>query len=331
MTWGRDLLRLGLVFGALYFFMLGRAPLANPDEGRYAEIPREMVASGDWVTPRLDGVNYFEKPPLMYWAVAVALQVFGPGEGAVRAVPALFGLAGVLLAYAASRRLWGRAAGLGAAFVLGTSALYMAFSHILLLDLAVAVLMSAVLYCFILALQEPPGARRRGLFYGLYASAALATLTKGLIGFLVPGAVMFLWLLALGQWKRLRPFYLPTGGLLFLALAAPWHLLAHARHAGWAHFTSFTSNGSGFRPRPGTTATVPGGTSSPSSCSACSPGWDFWRRPCAPPSAEAGPAGAKMPRPGFSSSGRDSSSSFSANPTRSSSPTSCRCFLRWRR
>ncbi len=234
--WGRDLLLLGLVFGALYFFLLGRAPLANPDEGRYAEIPREMVATGDWVTPRLDGVNYFEKPPLVYWAVALELKLFGPGEGGVRAVPALAGLAGVLLAYAAGRRLWGRNAGLGAAGVLGTSALYMAFSHILLLDLAVAVLMSAALFCFLLGVREPPGAGRRALFYGLYASAALATLTKGLIGFLVTGAVMFLWLVLLGQWKRLRPFYLPTGALLFLAIAAPWHLLANARNPGWAHF-----------------------------------------------------------------------------------------------
>ena len=72
MSWRRDLVGLLLVFGALYFFLIGRAPLANPDEGRYAEVPREMVATGDWVTPRLDGVNYFEKPPLVYWAVAPA-------------------------------------------------------------------------------------------------------------------------------------------------------------------------------------------------------------------------------------------------------------------
>ncbi len=95
--WRRDLLALGAIFGLLFFLSLGHAPLANPDEGRYAEIPREMVASGDWVTPRLDGIAYFEKPPLLYWAVAVCLKLFGPGEASVRAAPALFGLAGVLL------------------------------------------------------------------------------------------------------------------------------------------------------------------------------------------------------------------------------------------
>ena len=235
-SWSRDLLLLTLMLGLLFGFRLGSHPLANPDEGRYAEIPREMLAAGEFVTPRLDGVKYFEKPPLMYWAVAACLQAFGPNEWSVRAAPALFALGGVLLAYAAGRRLYGREAGLLAAGVLGTSLLYFALTRLLTLDMAVSVLMSATLFCFILGVREPPGACRRWLFYGLYASAALATLTKGLIGFLVTGAVMFLWLLVFNQWKRLRPFHLPTGALLFLAIAAPWHLLAAARNPEWPRF-----------------------------------------------------------------------------------------------
>ena len=234
--WFRDVLLLALAFGALYFFVLGRAPLANPDEGRYAEIPRGMLATGDWVTPRLDGVNYFEKPPLMYWAVAASLNVFGLNEWAVRAVPALFALGGVLLAYGAGRALRGRGAGIGAAVVLGTSLMYFAHARIPILDTAVAVLMSAALFCFILAVRRPPGAARRWLFYGLYASAALATLTKGLIGFALTGLVMFVWLLVFNQWKRLRPLHLPTGAVLFLAIAAPWHVLVAERNPAWARF-----------------------------------------------------------------------------------------------
>lgn len=233
--WRRDLLWLTLLFGLLFGFRLGSYPLGNPDEGRYAEIPREMVVSGDWITPRLNGVNYFEKPPLMYWTTAAALLVLGPSEWAMRAVPALFGLAGVLLTYAAGRRLYGRDAGIGAAAVLGTSLLYFTIAHIILLDMAVSVLMSATLFCFILAVHEPPGARRRWLFYGLYASSALAVLTKGLIGVLVTGAVMFLWLLVFNQWKRLRPMHLPTGLALFLVIAAPWHLLAAQHNETWVH------------------------------------------------------------------------------------------------
>ena len=232
----RDLLLLAVVFGAFYLFLLGRLPLANPDEARYAQIPREMAAAGDWVTPRLDGVPYFEKPPLVYWFVGGAQRVFGYGEFAARLTPAFFALGGVLLTYAAARRLHGRTAGLAAAVVLGTALIYFVLARILLLDMAVSVLMSATLFCFILGVREPPGARRRWLFYGLYASAALATLTKGLIGFLVTGAVMFLWLLVFNQWKRLRPLHLPSGIALFLAIAAPWHVLAAQRNPEWARF-----------------------------------------------------------------------------------------------
>jgi 4-amino-4-deoxy-L-arabinose transferase-like glycosyltransferase len=234
-SWRRDLLLLALVFGLLFSFRLGSYPLSNPDEGRYAEIPREMVVSGDWVTPRLNGVNYFEKPPLVYWATALCLKFFGPSEWSMRATPAFFALAGVLMTYAAARKLHGREAGLGAAVVLGTSILWFVLGHMMLLDMAVSVLMSATLFCFILAVHEPAGRTRRWLFYGLYASAALATLTKGLIGFLVTGAVMLLWLLIFNQWKRLRPMHLPSGVALFLLIAAPWHLLAALHNETWAH------------------------------------------------------------------------------------------------
>ncbi|HVU25366.1 MAG TPA: glycosyltransferase family 39 protein [Opitutus sp.] len=234
-AWRRDLLLLGLACVLFYGFRLGSYSLANPDEGRNAEVPREMLASGDFVTPRLDGVNYFEKPPLVYWAVAGTEAAFGLNAWAVRAVPALFAILGVLVTYAAARRLHGRAAGIWSAVVLATSLLYYGTGRFLVLDTAVSVLMAATLFCFIVGVQEPPGARRRWLFYGLYASAALATLTKGLIGFLVTGAVMFLWLLVFNQWKRLRPLYLPSGVVLFLAIVLPWHVLAAERNPTWVH------------------------------------------------------------------------------------------------
>jgi 4-amino-4-deoxy-L-arabinose transferase-like glycosyltransferase len=225
-----------LVFGCLLAFRLGSTPLTNPDEGRYAEIPREMVASGDWVTPRLNGVPYFEKPPLMYWIVAACEKALGPSEWSVRLAPALFALGGILASYGAARRIYGRDAGFWTAVVLGTSLLYLALGHLALVDVPLSALMGATLFCFILGVREKPGAARRMLFYGLYASSALATLTKGLEGFLVTGAVMFLWLLVFNQWGRLRPLYLPSGIALFLAIAAPWHLLVSSRNPGWAHF-----------------------------------------------------------------------------------------------
>lgn len=234
-SWRRDVLLLALLFATLYFFRLGSYPLSNPDEGRNAEVPREMLATGDWVTPRLNGVNYFEKPPLVYWVTAVFERAFGLNEWSVRAVPALFAVAGVLLTYASARALRGRVTGLLAALVLGTSLLWFIVGHIPILDTAVSVFMGATLFCFLLGVREPPGSRRRWLFMGLYASAAGATLTKGLMGFLVTGAVMFLWLLIFNQWRRLRPMYLPTGVVLFLAIALPWHVLAALHNETWVH------------------------------------------------------------------------------------------------
>jgi 4-amino-4-deoxy-L-arabinose transferase-like glycosyltransferase len=234
-SWRRDLLLLALLFGTLYFFRLGSYPLSNPDEGRNAEVPREMLATGDWVTPRLNGVNYFEKPPLVYWVTGAIERTFGLNEWSVRAVPALFAVAGILITYAAARGLRDRITGLLAALVLGTSLLWFVIGHIPILDTAMSVFMSGTLFCFLLGVREESGVRRRWLFMGLYACAALATLTKGLMGFMVTGAVMFLWLLVFNQWKRLRPLYLPTGVLLFLAIAAPWHVLAALRNDTWVH------------------------------------------------------------------------------------------------
>ena len=225
-----------LLCAALFGLGLGSAPLANPDEARYAEIPREMLVTGDFVTPRLDGVKYFEKPPLTYWLVAGCISAFGSGEGAARATPAILGTLGVLLTYAAGRSLAGRDAGWWAAIVQATALLYFVHARILLTDMVVSVLISATLYCFLLGVREPPGPRRAWLFHGLYAAAAMATLAKGLIGFLLPGAVMFLWLLCFNQWRRLRPFHLPGGLLLFAVIAVPWHLLVSQRNPGWAWF-----------------------------------------------------------------------------------------------
>jgi 4-amino-4-deoxy-L-arabinose transferase-like glycosyltransferase len=210
--------------------------LANPDEARYAEIPREMLATGNFVTPRLDGVQYFEKPPLTYWLVAGCLRAFDGSEAAARATPALFASLGVLLTYATARSLAGRDAGWWSAIVQASSLLYFAHARILLTDMVVSVLISAALCCFLLGVRAPAGRRRAWLFYGLYAAAALATLAKGLIGFLLPGAIMFLWLLVFNQWRRLRPLHLPGGLLLFALIAAPWHVLVSQRNPGWAWF-----------------------------------------------------------------------------------------------
>ena len=231
-----DLWRLVVGIGVLIFALLGWRPLMNPDEGRYTEIPREMAATGDYVTPRLNGVKYFEKPPLQYWLSAATFEVFGFNEFTARFWCGAFALGGALLTYAAGRAFYGRETGLAAAVVLATSLLYNGLSRVVLLDLIVSVLVAAALFAFLAAVRESAGTKRRWLFWAFYAAMALATLAKGLIGFALPCAVAGLWVLGLNRWGRLRPFHPFSGTLLFLAIAAPWHVFAARANGDFLYF-----------------------------------------------------------------------------------------------
>ena len=122
-VWTQGLWLLLLALLLIWCLPLPLRDLLMPDEGRYAQIPQAMLASGDWLTPRLNDLKYFEKPPLVYWSVAAGMTVLGSSEAAVRMTGAVFALGGVLLTYAAGRRLFNRAAGLVAAVVLGSSLL----------------------------------------------------------------------------------------------------------------------------------------------------------------------------------------------------------------
>ena len=223
--WTRDILLLVLAIGTLLAYNLGNRALWEPDEGRYSEIPREMLVSGDFVTPRLNGVKYFEKPPLFYWVQASAIKTFGLNEWSLRLWPALFALFGCLTVYVAGRKLFDRRTGLMAATILSTSLLYFQMGRTITLDIAVSVLLSAALFAFLLGTREPLGGRRRGYMWMFYVCAALATLTKGLIGIVIPGIIIGAWILLLNNWRVLREMYLPSGLLLFLAIAAPWHVM----------------------------------------------------------------------------------------------------------
>ncbi|WP_404420961.1 glycosyltransferase family 39 protein [Nibricoccus sp. IMCC34717] len=232
----RDLAWLVPLLLVFFFALLGSRPFSNPDEGRYTEIPRAMAESGDYVTPRLNGVKYFEKPPLQYWLSALTFEVAGVNEWTSRAWIALLAAGGAVATYLGGRFLYGRRTGLIAAFLLSTTLLYYAMSRVVILDMAVSVFITTALLSFVAALEFPDGPRRRLLWYGFYASMALATLSKGLIGIVLPGAVAFFWVLLLNQWSRLRPFYPWTGSLVLLAIAAPWHVLASLRNHDFAQF-----------------------------------------------------------------------------------------------
>lgn len=232
----RDLLLITLLFALGYGTMLGNRALWQPDEARYTEIPREMLLSGDFLTPHLDGVKYFEKPPLFYWLQAGALRWFGLSAWSARLWPVLFSLFGCLAVYAAGRTWYGRGTGLAAAGVLATSLLYFFLGRAVILDLVLTTFLSSAMLALVQGTRTPLGARRRYWFWAAYALMALATLTKGLIGFVLPGMVVAVWIVLLGEWRLLLSMYLPSGVLVFLLIAAPWHVWVSAVNPEFPYF-----------------------------------------------------------------------------------------------
>ncbi len=221
----RGLVLLTVLTAVFFGFLLGNRPLSSPDEGRYVEISREMATTGDYLTPRLNGVKYFEKPALFYWLESLSIRLFGLKEFTLRLWPALFALSGCLIVYSAGKRLYGRRTGLIAAAVLATSTLFYALSRVIILDMPVSVLLSASLLSFLLGTHESPGWKRRLYMWGFYVFSALAMLTKGLIGLLIPGMVIGAWVVLLGEWRMLRTMHLPSGLALLALIVAPWHIL----------------------------------------------------------------------------------------------------------
>ena len=211
--------------------------LQHPDEGRYAEIAREMAVSGNWVTPRLNGLKYFEKPPFQYWATAAAFNVFGVHEWTARAVPALAGILAVLVVGMTAARLDGPTTGAYAALVLAASFWHFALAQLLTLDSVLSAWLAGALCAFLLAQRDLlPSAARRNWMLVAYAAAAGATLTKGPIALVIPGATLVLYTLVTrdtGPWKRLHPI---PGLVLYLLLTAPWFLRVARDNPEFAQF-----------------------------------------------------------------------------------------------
>lgn len=225
-----DIIFLTIVLGGLFFILLGTRPLFVPDEGRYAEIAREMLMSGDYVTPYLNGIKYFEKPALFYWLGAAAMKLGGINLWSLRSINALLGLLGCVITYLTARKFYGRPTGLLAGLILGTSTLYFVMAHTISLDLPVTLFLTICLMTFILGTQEQPGLLRRSYLYAAATAAALAVLTKGLIGIVFPSVIIFAWIAALSDWRILKKLYLPSCIILFLIIALPWHIIVNQRN-----------------------------------------------------------------------------------------------------
>ncbi|UDM49222.1 glycosyltransferase family 39 protein [Cupriavidus sp. MP-37] len=238
-----------IAFALLWFGTLGMRHLLGPDEGRYAEIAREMLHSGDWITIRYDGLKYFEKPPFHMWMTAVAYALFGIGDWQARLCVALAGAAGLGVSMLAAARWFGARAGLMAGLVLAGAPMWNVAAHFNTLDMTLSGAMACVLASLLLA-QHPaatPAARRRWML-ACWAAMGVAVLTKGLVGVALPGLVLVLYTGAtrdLSLWRRLHA---PAGIALMLLVAVPWYWLVAQRnpeflrfffiHEHWQRYTS---------------------------------------------------------------------------------------------
>ncbi|PKO83639.1 MAG: phospholipid carrier-dependent glycosyltransferase [Betaproteobacteria bacterium HGW-Betaproteobacteria-11] len=226
-----------LTFAVLWFGALDHRRLINPDEGRYAEIPREMVVSGDWLTPRLNDLKYFEKPPLQYWATAAAYTLFGEHHWTARLWPALTGFFGVLFTGWATALLFTPAAGLFAAAVLASSLLWNLIGHTNTLDMGVSFFLAAAVHALCLAQRATATAQESRRWQdAAWVLLALAILSKGLIGLVLPAATVLAYALWQRDWGfilRIRPW---RGCLILLLVSGPWLVAVSLANPEFAHF-----------------------------------------------------------------------------------------------
>lgn len=251
-TWIKDCTLIFIIIGTLFGITLAKYPLAAPDGGRYAEIPREMAATGDYLTPHLNGVKYFEKPPLFYWMQAASIKIFGVNDFAVSIVNALLAIGCALFIYITGRKLYGRTQGLISSFIFGTFALVFALTRTITLDVALTFFITGSLCTFLWATQLPINFKRSLYLWASYAFAGCAVMTKGLVGIVFLGLISIIWITLSNEWKNLKNYRIISGLIIFLAITVPWHILVQLKNPEFfdfyfteQHFLRYATNYAG--------------------------------------------------------------------------------------
>ncbi len=223
--------------GIIWFSLLGYRDLFDPDEGRYAQIPAAMADSGDWLTPRLNGVKYFEKPALQYWASAVVFKLAGKGNASARLIPALAGYLGALFAALLAHRLFGARAAWFAFLFTGSSLMWVVMGHVLTLDILLSTFLFIGMGCLAIAQQERcDTARLRNWMLAGWVALAMAVLTKGLIGLALPVTSVMVYSLWQRDWQIWKHLQLRGGLLLFFVMVSPWFIAVSLKNPEFAHF-----------------------------------------------------------------------------------------------
>ena len=232
---GKILLLL-MIYSLIWFGTLNYRHLIPSDEGRYAEMAREMLVTGDWVTPRYNGYKYFEKPPLQVWATAAIFQVFGIGDWQARLWTALTGFLTILAIGFTGTRIYSARAGWLAAVVLASSPMWVISGHFNSLDMGLSAFLVAALCSLLLAQTSHNKSSCRNWMWACWVFMALATLSKGVIGAAIPAMVFVAYSISTWDWKiwtRLRLF---SGAIVFLLITAPWFILVAQRNPEFLEF-----------------------------------------------------------------------------------------------
>ena len=218
------------------FYQLGAAALFDPDEGRNSEKAREILALNDWITPHENFHAVLDKPIFFYWLIALSYKLFGISEWAARLPSALAALGCLVLVYFFTRVRWGRWTALWSTLILLTSIEFFSLARIVIFDMSLTFFLTLALCAFYEAAHTEDARRRRIICLVMYVAFGAGTLLKGLIGVVVPGMVIFFYLLLGKQWAILKRIYLVPGALVFLAMVLPWYLQAEARNAGYLQY-----------------------------------------------------------------------------------------------
>ena len=230
----RQLALLVVVAACLFFVGLGSLPLFEPDEGRNAEVSREMLASRDWVTPHFNTLPYLDKPALFFWLVAGSFRLWGVSEWAARFPSALMAVATMLLVWFLARRMFGDAVGLRAGVILATTPLVVALSRQVIFDMTLTFLITLAMLGFWFAEAGDYGRARFDVL--LFGAMGLATITKGPVGFLLPLLSILVYLTFSGRARELKRLRWSVGLLVFLAAALPWFIAVSVRNPDFPRY-----------------------------------------------------------------------------------------------
>ena len=223
------------------FSDLGGAALFEPDEGRNAEVAREILLLPDWVTPHYDFIPRLDKPVFFFALVALCFKFFGLSEWSARLPSVLAALAGLSLTYVLARSIFGRRAALWSVLILVTSVEFFALSRVVILDMVLTMFITLSLVCFWFG-HLAAGPRRKPLVLLMFVSMGVATLVKGPIGFVLPAAVIFFYLLLSKKSAVISEMELSLGVPLFLVVVAYWYVAVELRNPGYLHHFLYEEN-----------------------------------------------------------------------------------------